>query len=34
MYPSSLPSAERYDFKWADLRVASYPFQKFDYDAV
>jgi hypothetical protein len=34
MYPSSLPPAERYDFKWADLRVASYPFQKFDYDAV
>jgi hypothetical protein len=33
-YPSSVPSADRYDFKWTDLKTASHPFQKFDYDAV
>lgn len=33
-YPSNVPSADRYDFKWQDLRNASDPFQKFDYDAV
>lgn len=33
-YPSSLPSADRYDFKWADLKTVSDPFRKFDYDAV
>jgi hypothetical protein len=32
-YPSNLPPADRYEFKWPDLKESSDPFQKFDYDA-
>jgi len=32
-FPTNLPAAERYDFKWPDLRGSSDPFQRFNYDA-
>jgi hypothetical protein len=33
-YPSNVPPADRYDFKWENIRNTSDPFQKFNYDAV
>ena len=33
-YPNNLPPADRYEFKWPDLKGLIDPFQKFDFDSV